>query len=69
MSGQFRKKLEFFKNLSYIVINILATPLSFWANAHFGRVFSLIWEYFGKYNKPPLTNRSDYQLWPRSFLL
>jgi hypothetical protein len=62
MSGQFRKKLEFFKNLSYITINILATPLSSWANAHFERVFSLIRECFGKYNEPPLTNRSDYQL-------
>jgi hypothetical protein len=48
MLGKFRKKLELLKNIRYIIVNILATPLGFRANAHFGRVFSLTWGHCGK---------------------
>lgn len=48
MLGKIRKKLELVKCIRYIIVNIPATPLSFRANAHFGRVFSFIWGCYGK---------------------
>ncbi|MBL7131152.1 MAG: hypothetical protein ISS45_07105 [Candidatus Omnitrophica bacterium] len=41
------KKLDLVKKFRYAIFNIPATPLSFRANAHFGRVFSFILEYHG----------------------
>lgn len=42
------KKLELVKYMRYTMFNIPATPLSFQANAHFGRVFSFIWGCYEK---------------------
>ena len=41
MNENNKKVLAFFLQVRYILINIPVTPLSLWANAHFGRVFSL----------------------------
>ena len=58
-----KKKLEYFKKKSYIICKIPVTPLSFRANAHFGRVFSFIRLFYIKFSLRQANFNRFFLLW------